>query len=144
MPKKNTRKLLTSFDFQDTRFLVEFDTTTNVTPGVTCDVYRFTNDTGKDLGIIHIEGGHKTPLQRVLKGDKTIEGYISGKGKLTITKTTGQKEIFEFNNKSVEPFAKTVAIGELMQWEANKDSTLVAYEVCVPPYKDGRYENVEE
>ena len=30
-----------------------------------------------------------------------------------------------------------------MQWEADKDSDLVAYEICFPPYEDGRYQNIE-
>jgi hypothetical protein len=54
-------------------------------PGVKCRVYSFENDTEKDLGIIDVDRGCKTPLQKVLQGDKTIEGYISGKGKLIIT-----------------------------------------------------------
>lgn len=29
-------------------------------------------------------------------------------------------------------------------WEADPDSSLMAYEVCFPPYEDGRYENIDE
>ena len=29
-----------------------------------------------------------------------------------------------------------------MQWEASKNSNLVFYEVCYPPYQDGRFENL--
>ena len=97
----------------------------------------------KDLGIIRIKPGGKTPLQRVLQGDKTIEGYIFGKGKLTITKFNGEQEIYVASSESKKPIIVSVEIGELMQWEADKDSDLMVYEICFPPYKDGRYENLK-
>jgi hypothetical protein len=31
-----------------------------------------------------------------------------------------------------------------MQWFADDDSSLTAYEICYPPYEDGRYENISE
>ncbi|MBI3342168.1 hypothetical protein HY024_03530 [Candidatus Curtissbacteria bacterium] len=84
----------------------------------------------------------KTPLQRVLNGDKTIEGYIEGKGKLTITKPDGKK-IVHVVGESSKPLELNVKVGEIMQWQASPSSTLTAYEVCYPPYKDGRYENID-
>lgn len=36
----------------------------------------------------------------------------------------------------------TVNIGDVMQWEAAPDSSLVAYEICYPPYEEGRYEEL--
>jgi hypothetical protein len=36
-----------------------------------------------------------------------------------------------------------VGIGDVMQWEADKETDLVAYEICFPPYEDGRYENIK-
>lgn len=80
--------------FQD-HAIVNFVETVDVREGVKCDVYEYVQDSSKDLGIITISPGKNTPLQRVLNGDKTIEGYISGKGKLTITKPNGQKNVFE-------------------------------------------------
>lgn len=71
-----------------------------------------------------------------MKGERTIEIYISGKGKLIVTKIDGRKVVYKMGSV-------TVNIGELMQWQADKDSELVAAEVCFPPYKDGRYENIE-
>ena len=114
----------------------------HVTDGVDCDIYAFFGDTSKDLGIIRISLGKKTPLQKVLKGDRTIEGYISGQGKLTITKFDATKQVHVADNKSKEPIVVTVGVGELMQWEADNNSDLVAYEICFPPYEDGRYENI--
>ena len=127
-----------SFLFEGREQLVSFVETLDVADGVACDVYTFDGDTTKDLGIIRINPGSKTPLQKVLKGDKTVEGYISGKGKLKITKPNGKQVVY------TEPFAITVAVGELMQWEADPDSDLSVYEICLPPYEDGRYENIKE
>ncbi len=133
---------LNAFDFEKKTQPVSFVETMKITAGVECDVYTFDGDSNKDLGIIRIEPGNKTPLQRVLKGDKTIEGYISGKGRLIITKSDNTQEEYPVDNNTKKPFAVTVAIGEKMQWQANKDSSLVAYEICFPPYEDGRYENL--
>jgi len=126
-----------SFLFEGREQLVSFMETLDVADGVACDVYTFDGDTTKDLGMIRIEPGRKTPLQKVLKGDKTVEGYISGKGKLKITKPNGKQVVY------TEPFAITVAVGELMQWEADPDSDLSVYEICYPPYEDGRFQNTE-
>ena len=126
-----------SFLFEGREQLVSFMETLDVADGVACDVYTFDGDTTKDLGIIRINPGSKTPLQKVLKGDKTVEGYISGKGKLKITKPNGKQVVY------TEPFAITVAVGELMQWEADPDSDLSVYEICYPPYEDGRFQNTE-
>jgi len=133
---------LHTFEFDNKVQPVSFVETTKVTTGVECDVYKFDGDNSKDLGIIRIEPGFKTPLQRVLKGDKTIEGYTSGKGKLVITKPDNAQKEYPVNNDTQKPFTVTVAIGEKMQWQADKDSPLVIYEICFPPYEDGRYENL--
>ncbi len=133
---------INSFVFEGKEQAVSFVETMHVADGVDCDVYSFVGDSTKDLGIIKVTPGHKTPLQRVLQGDRTVEGYISGKGKLTITKPSGKPKDYAVGGENQEPLSVTVAIGELMQWEADKDSPLTAYEVCFPPYKDGRYENI--
>ncbi|QQG44524.1 MAG: hypothetical protein HYW86_01250 [Candidatus Roizmanbacteria bacterium] len=132
-----------TFQYEGKSLPVSHTSTLNVTTGVECDVYQFVGDQSKDLGVIRIQPGCKTPLQKVLKGDKTVEGYISGKGKLIITKPNGEKYIYEVSDKLEKPLAVLVEIGELMQWEADKESDLKAYEVCYPPYEDGRYENIE-
>ncbi len=135
--------IIKSFNFEGNERLVFYVETTHVAKGVDCDVYIFDGDSSKDLGIIKISPGCKTPFQKVLKGDKTIEGYVGGKGKLTIIKPGGKPEIYIVGEKFQKPFSIKVEIGELMQWEADKDSDLVAYEVCFPPYEDGRYQNIE-
>lgn len=131
------------FTFEGREQPVSFVETMHVIDGVDCDVYKFLEDSSKDLGIIRVISGSKTPLQRVLKGDRTVEGYLSGKGKLTITKSDGKQNFYEVGAESKKPFEVNVGIGETMQWEADKNSNLVAYEICFPPYEDGRYENID-
>ncbi|MDZ4231500.1 MAG: hypothetical protein U1C52_01790, partial [Patescibacteria group bacterium] len=111
--------------------------------GVVCDVYKFTEDDSKDLAIVRVEAGSATPLQKILLGDRTIEGYVSGKGVLTITRANGEKEVYQVGNDDMqEPFSKVLMIGDTMQWQADKIGELVFYEVCFPPYKDGRFEDI--
>lgn len=137
---EKSSKPLVSFNFEGQEQAVSFIETTHVVDGVNCEVYSFVDDNTKDLGIIKIDPNKKTPLQKILKGDKTVEGYISGKGKLTITRLDGNKDEFVADGK---PFISEVNIGELMQWESDIDSDLEAFEICYPPYEDGRFENIE-
>ena len=130
-----------SFRFEGQEQPVSFIKTVPVTDGVECDVYTFVEDKDKDLGIIRIQPGSSTPSQKVLIGDRTIEGYLAGKGKFTLTKPDGQVNVYVLGD-SEKTFSTTVEIGELMQWEADSDSSLVAYEICFPPYEDGRFENI--
>jgi len=118
---------------------ITFVETQNVKSGVVCDVYFFDKDGSKDLGIVTVSKGSKTPLQKVLKGDKTIEGFLSGVGTLTITKQSGEIEKYDFSNSTAK-IEVEVGIGQTMQWEANEE--LVFYEICYPPYQDGRFENI--
>jgi len=131
-----------SFNFEGKDQPVSFVETMHVTDGVDCDIYTFVGDSTKDLGIIRIDPSSKTPLQKVLKGDRTVEGYVSGKGKLTITKADGTQEEHIADGESEKPVVN-VEIGETMQWEADREASLVAYEICFPPYEDGRYENLK-
>lgn len=132
-----------NFFFEGKEQAVSFVETMHVTDTVDCEVYTFDGDSSKDLGIIKIKPGGNTPLQKVLKGDRTVEGYISGKGKLTITTAAGKQKIYKVGEETKEPFSVAVGIGELMQWEGDKESGLVVYEVCFPPYEDGRYDNLK-
>ena len=131
---------LASFNHEGKDQSVSFVETMQVTDGVECDVYIFTGDESKDLGIIRVESGKKTPLQRVLQGEKTIERHISGKGKLTITNQDGMQDALLADDSN--HVLKIVNIGEIMQWEAAPDSDLIAAEICYPPYQEGRFENI--
>ena len=117
---------------------VEFIETMDVAEGVECDVYKFVNDDSCDLGIIRIKPGCETPRQIVLMGDETIEGFFTGKGKLSIIFADGREKEFDtLNGLEVK-----VGIGDKMQWIAAGNSELVAYEICKPPYEPGRFKNL--
>lgn len=130
---------LTTFEYNGKVLPVEFVETMEVKDGVTCDVYSFVGDTTKDLGIVTVKRGHKTPLQRVLKGDKTIEGLVSGSGVLTVKSSSDKEITYQFNDSNNTSYVE-VLVGETMQWSA--DSDLIFYEVCHPPYSDGKFENL--
>lgn len=142
MKDKKEHPLLTEFRFGKEPEKIIFQETVHVVDGVECDVYSVEDDDSKDLGIIRIGIGGKTPLQKVLKGERTVEGHVSGKGKLTITKVDGKQEIHPVDKNTKGHFSIDVGIGETMQWEADKGSELIAFEICIPPYKDGRYKNL--
>ena len=122
---------------------INFIETVEVNDSVECDVYSFDADKDKDLGIIRIMNGGKTPLQKILKGTKTIEGYIFGTGSFEVQKSDGEKRLYKVNPANKE-FSVELGIGDTMQWFADQNSELVAYEVCYPPYEEGRYENLPE
>jgi hypothetical protein len=118
---------------------VKFIETSQVKEGVVCDVYSFDNDDSKDLGLVRVSKGHKTPLQKVLNGDKTIEIFREGQGVLRVVDIDGNEITHNFpsDKKDVE-----VKIGEIVQWEAVEDLTFV--EICYPPYQEGRFENIDD
>ena len=134
---------LSDFEHEGQRTAVQFEATVDVAEGVQCDVYTFIDDPSKDLGVIRVNKGFNTPLQRVLQGDRTIEGYISGKGRLVVTRVSNEVEMYEFGDQPQEHPPIDIRIGDLMQWHASEDLPLVVYEICFPPYQEGRYENIE-
>lgn len=123
---------------------VEFVGTERVCEGVECDVYAFIGDESKDLGIIRVAPGFKTPLQKVVEGLRTIEGHISGEGQLTITREGGNCVIHSFCGDSQNRVLIDVDIGDLMQWKSTGSTRLMAFEICYPPYQDGRYEEITD
>jgi hypothetical protein len=132
---------LTQFEWRGSALPVTFVETTDVQEGVQCYVYQFSDDASKDLGIIHITAGRSTPLQRVLKGLRTIEGFMSGSGVLVVTSAEGAARRYDYPDE-ISPNEVEVQIGETMQWHATDD--LTCYEICEPAYEDGRYENLPE
>jgi hypothetical protein len=133
---------LDEFDFGQGPERVIYVETMSVAEGVECDVYKVEGDVSKDLGIIRIESGHKTPLQRVLKGERTIEGHRSGEGEFALTRTNGDEEIYSVCEGMDPAFSLEVGVREKMQWRASGGSPLEAYEICMPPYEDGRFEDL--
>lgn len=134
-------KRLETFSHNSETLRVIFQQSVEVTPEVTCDVYIHPETNERDLGIITIQPGKRTPLQRVFGGDETIEGYISGNGVLTIIHADGSVSEFPVGSGS-EGFSQVVEVGEIMQWRASDNGELVVFEICFPPYADGRFENL--
>jgi len=133
-----------TFLFEGEESPITFVETQAVKDGVTCDVYTFEGDTTKDLGIIRVSPGQRTPLQRVLQGVRTVEGFITGSATLVVTEAGGQVTEHHYDQTS-EPGAEVdVAVGQLMQWVNEGDSDLFFYEVCMPPYATGRYEDLAD
>ena len=113
----------------------------NVKEGVSCNIYSFVNDSSKDLGIITVSKGFSTPKQKVLKGDKTLEIFMHGNGKLVITNALCVDTVYSFpNDEKIQQVE--VVIGETMQWQAGIDSGLLFAEVCWPPFTPDRFENI--
>lgn len=135
---------LKAFQLHGKSLAVSFIETMQVKEGVECDVYRFVEDSTKDLAIVRVQGGYKTPLQKVLKGEETIEGFHEGKATLTVTPLGSKPQVHSFD--SIHDVGKEViiSVGQLVQWDADKDAGLIFYEVCTPPYEDGRFENLPE
>lgn len=134
---------LESFKFEIVDEPVEFVETTSVRDGVECDVYEFTGNKERDLGIIRMKAGASTPLQLVEGGERTVEGYISGSGTLTVTPENGFSRTYLVMQELSEGFQVNVAVGETMQWKA-RDEGLKAFEVCFPPYEKGRFKDLDE
>jgi len=112
-----------------------------IKPGVTADTYTFENDAARDLAIVTVEPGSATPLQRVDAGDRTIEGHVCGAGTLTLYTTDARLRVYEFADWDL--FETDVLVGESMQWRAGLTVPLVFYEICYPPYADGRFKDLE-
>lgn len=119
---------------------ITFIETQQVKEGVEADIYTFDNDSSKDLAMVRVMAGKITPLQRILKGEKTIEGFLEGTGTLTITDSMGKQSVHRFPEQ-VETEV-TLTINNTMQWHA--DSDLTFYEICWPPYEDGRFQNLSQ
>lgn len=115
---------------------VKYIETQQVSDGVICDVYKFIDDNSKDLAIVHVAKGCNSPLQRILKGNKTIEGYISGNGTLAITSNDKSESIIFPNQDQITEII--LGVGDIMQWHAIEN--LVFYEICEPPYEFNRFE----
>jgi hypothetical protein len=120
---------------------VVYGETQQVKAGVECDTYRFVGDDTRDLAIVRVDKGSKTRLQRILLGNKTIEAYVSGEGTLAITEPNGETRTLEF--PSDDRVEVEVNVGQLMQWTGSQEQGVTFYEICDPPYEDGRFEDLD-
>jgi hypothetical protein len=106
-------------------------------------VYKFLDDATRDLAVVKVLSGHKTPLQKVLKGSRTVEGFLDGAGTLSIIDDRGHTKSYDFASANTSREV-IVRVGEVMQWAADSSTDLTFYEICEPPYEDGRFENIAE
>ncbi len=134
---------LINFKTKDKDRKVSFIETQQVKEGVECDIYTFVGDATQDLAIVRVTKGFKTPLQKILQGTKTIEGFLQGRGVLTVQSQGGSTNTYSFDPSSPDTEVE-VKVGQIMQWTAPNDADLVFYEICDPPYQDGRFENLPE
>ncbi|MBC7764169.1 hypothetical protein H7Y29_00475 [Microbacteriaceae bacterium] len=104
---------LTSFKFNGETLAVCFVETLTVKDGVECDVYSFVDDESKDLAIVTVKTGYKTPLQRILLGEKTVEGFYNGVGVLTVTDIKDQQK--QYSYEPTDTGETEVMIGQTMQ-----------------------------
>lgn len=120
--------------------LVDINT---VVRGVTCLSYAFLEDSTKDLAMVHVDTGHSTPKQRIKLGEVTIEGFMAGKGVLTVQDSETHRIRHRLSDKSsIREFS--INVGDIMQWRAAANSDLEFYEICKPPYQKGRFENLSQ
>ena len=123
---------------------VTYQQSNQIAEGVNCDSFIFDGENGiRDLAIIRISPGKKTPWQKVVEGDETVEGYIKGKGVLTVLRKSGEKMVYWVSGDHME--VKTgVWVGDVMQWRAEENSELEIYEICYPPYEEGRFKIIDK
>ena len=91
-------KKLSSFVVDGQTLSVRFVETQTVKEGVKCDIYSFVGDKSMDLAVVTVLPNHKTPMQRVLSGNKTIEGFISGEGTLSILGRDRKLKTYNFKD----------------------------------------------
>ncbi len=123
---------------QDLFIDMEFVETEQIAPGVECDVYHLDGEDKFDIGLISMQPGSRTPRQIVRKGDMTIENVVSGNGLLIIKRPNSPAIAYPAS----PGFSMNVRVGEEMQLCNTGDEELVVYEICVPPYSEGRFENI--
>jgi hypothetical protein len=130
---------LTVFDLLEDSAPVKFVQTTLVKAGVEFDTYTFDDDDSRDLTIARVAPGALSLMQRVLDGSMTLEGYVEGSGILYITPLGEDEQSFTFGpDEANEPIV--VEVGDIMQWQADEGASLTYYEICYPPYEEGRFE----
>lgn len=131
----------TTFNFNNRDLPVHYIRTDIIKDGVECDIYSFVGDHSKDLAIVRVQTGSNTPLQKVVRGTETLEGYLGGQGSLNIISDTGKLSTHDFQNGVIKA-PISIKIDETMQWRASNSEELIFYEICIPTYKEGRFEEV--
>jgi hypothetical protein len=61
---------------------------------------------------------------------------------LEITGNNGVVQTFTYKSDVTGADNQTVHVGEKMQWHNTGDDDLVFFEICIPPFKEGRFKNI--
>ena len=116
-----------------------------VKEGVTCDIYTIDDDRTKDLAVIEIQPGFRSPRQKVIKGDLTIQRFFSGAAYLYVDELDGSKRTRFFKSQeATQNNDVEVKVGEIMQWSSLGPDPLIYHEICEPPFEKGRFEDLPE
>lgn len=138
-------KKLTTLVCDDRELPVTFVERQEVKEGVICDIYTITGDATKDLAVIEIQPGFRSPRQRVLKGTHTIQRFTSGTANLFVDELDGSEHTrFFTSEEATQDNDIEVKVGEIMQWSSLGPDPLVYYEICEPPFETGRFEDLPE
>ena len=134
--------MLSEFHFDGQIWKVSNNGSYEVILGVYCDNYEIIGDSGQDLAMIHVCPNTKTPWQLVKYGERTIEVFVHGNGKLIVEDVNGTVYEHYFTESRTGDYI-LVSVGEKMQWIAGNEG-LHFVEICRPPYKDGRFEIIDD
>lgn len=110
--------------------------------GVNCTIFIDLDNETHDFAVVSVTAAHKTPRQRIISGEKTIESFVGGKGSFIIERD-GKIDTF-IVDKSATQTSWEVFPGDIIRWCADSKSDLTFIEVCEPPYQDGRFENLAD
>lgn len=132
--------MLSEYTFEDQSWKIILNQSYEVIPGVYCESYTIVGDLDKDIAIVYMLPNSKTPLQLVRSGEKTVEVFMCGDGKLVVENNSGTVFEYFFDNNECGKYV-IIKIGEKMQWIAGEIGLQFA-EICEPPYKDDRFETV--
>jgi hypothetical protein len=133
--------MLSEFLFYGQLWKIVNNESYEVDSGVHCDNYQIIGDSEQDLAIIKVSPNARTPRQLVKYGEKTIEVFLEGSGKLFVENERGEVVEHHFSKGQDGNFV-LISIGDKMQWIAGENGLLFA-EICKPPYREGRFINID-
>jgi peptidase E len=117
-----------SFEIGNISREIVFVKSVHLSESVDSDVYSFLDDKSQILSIVKVKKGVKTLIETVESNNKIIEGFLKGKGTLTVFLQGNNKNSYYFEtagyNKEVE-----ILNGQSVQWSAPNDSDLIYYKI---------------
>lgn len=117
-----------SFEIGNVNREIMYIKSVHIASGIDSDVYSFLDDKSQVLSIVRVKRGVKSPLEKIESANKIIEGFLKGKGTLSVSTFGNNKNTYYFEtagyNKEVE-----IHTGESVQWSAPKDADLIYYKI---------------